>query len=379
MNLRRRLPSIFRVPVGVVVVNATVTDKQGNPVTDLTREDFRVFEDGKPQDIQTFVLESHNPVKTAEALAGEPAKEEASRTAHNFGRPHMISIMIDDLASAYDDGFLRVTEAVANFIEKDMAPGDQVGMRSSSGKVAYPFSSDKQMLLEQVSMLSQKLSRIPVERSGCPVLTDLQAQKITNGLDPGSLDIAVREAVQCLTPDMTRKAEDEEEVIANANKRANLLMASEAHARMAASTQYQETMHRNRNLLIALRQHLRSLRHFDASKSLVLFSDGFLHQDLTFELQDVVEQALRSGVVLNTVDIRGVYDPSYIPATEQIISSDYSFSRKRAEYLDDAAAQEEPLSQLANDTGGVFFRNSNDIYSGIRQIGRRQGYYYILT
>ncbi|MBP1622056.1 MAG: hypothetical protein H6Q07_76 [Acidobacteria bacterium] len=372
-------PSIFRVPVGVVVVNATVTDEHGNPVTDLTREDFRVFEDGKPRDIQTFALESHNPVRTAAAIPGEPETKEASGTAQNAGRPHLISIMIDDVASAYDDGFLRVTEAVANFIEKDMGPGDQVGIRSSSGKVEYPFSSDKQILLEQVSTLPQKLSRIPVERSECPVITDLQAQKITNGLDPGSLDIAVEEAVKCLTPDVTKQAENAEEVIANAIKRANLRVASEAHSRMAASTQYQETMHRNRNLLIALRQHLRSLRHFDASKSLMLFSDGFLHQDLTFELQDVVEQALRSGVVLNTVDVRGMYDPSFIPAAELIITADYAFSRKRAEYMDDAAAQEEPLSQLANDTGGVFFHNSNDLYKGIQQIGRRQEYYYILT
>jgi hypothetical protein len=159
----------------------------------------------------------------------------------------------------------------------------------------------------------------------------------------------------------------------------NLLEAAEAQSRMAASSQYQETMHRNRNLLTALRQRLRSLRHFDAGKSLILFSDGFLHQDLLFELQDVVEQALRSGVVLNTVDIRGVYDPAYIPADERIITTGSTFSRKRGEYRSDAAAQEEPLFQLANDTGGAFYRNSNDIYKGIQQISRRQEYYYVLT
>jgi hypothetical protein len=50
--------TIFRVPVNVVVLNATVTDKNGNPVKDLTADDFRLYEDGKPQPIQTFALES---------------------------------------------------------------------------------------------------------------------------------------------------------------------------------------------------------------------------------------------------------------------------------------------------------------------------------
>jgi hypothetical protein len=49
--------TLFKVPVNVIVVNATVTDKHGKPVTDLTANDFRVYEDDKLQNIQTFALE----------------------------------------------------------------------------------------------------------------------------------------------------------------------------------------------------------------------------------------------------------------------------------------------------------------------------------
>src|SRR5262245_15458692 len=48
-----------KVPVDVVILNATVTDKQGNPVKDLTVDDFKVYEDGKLQPIHTFALESY--------------------------------------------------------------------------------------------------------------------------------------------------------------------------------------------------------------------------------------------------------------------------------------------------------------------------------
>src|SRR2546430_2896865 len=44
----------FKVPVDVVVVNATVTDKQGNSVKDLTVDDFKVYEDGKLLPIHTL-------------------------------------------------------------------------------------------------------------------------------------------------------------------------------------------------------------------------------------------------------------------------------------------------------------------------------------
>ena len=373
-------PSTFKLPVGVVVVNATVTDKQENAVTYLTREDFRIYEDGKLQTIQTFALESHNPVKNGETEPNEAAINAVKTAEPNVTRPRLISIMIDDLSSVIDDGFIRVAEAVATFIEKDMGPGDQIGIWSGSGKVDYPFSSDRQILIEEVATLPQKLDRSSVTRSECPILTDLQAQKIANNRDdPISLEIAVRESLRCLNINPDKKSTNEVDSLHAANWGANLIMAAENHSRLAATTQYQETMHRNRNLLQALRRHLRSLRHFDATKSIVLFSDGFLQQDLIYELQDVVEQALRFGVVISTVDIRGMYNPSFISADTPIISKARSFFEKQREYTDDALAQGEPLSQLANDTGGIYFHNNNDIYKGIQQISSRQEYYYILT
>lgn len=375
-----KIQPTFKLPVGVVVVNAAVTDERENAIIDLTREDFRVYEDGKLQAIQTFALESHNPIKTGKAELNEAASKAATAAEPDVTRPRLISVMIDDLTSVPEDRFIRVSEALATFIEKDMGPGDQIGIWSGSGKVDYPFSSDRQILLEEVATLPEKLNRSAVERSECPVLTDLQAQRIVNNRDAAiSLEIAVEESLRCLSADLDRKPTNQEDSKDAAVRRANFIEAAISYSRRAASRQYQETIYRNRNLLQALRQHLRSLRHFDATKSIMLFSDGFLHQDLIYELQDVVEQALRSGAVVNTVDIRGMYNPSFIPADERIISAGSAFARKQAEYTDDALAQAEPLSTLANDTGGVFFRNNNDIYKGIQQISSRQEYYYVLT
>ena len=44
----------FTTGVSLVEVYATVTDRQGEPVTDLKVGDFRVLQDGEPQTITAF-------------------------------------------------------------------------------------------------------------------------------------------------------------------------------------------------------------------------------------------------------------------------------------------------------------------------------------
>src|SRR5262245_55137844 len=48
----------FRVNVRLVNVFATVTDAHGAPIADLSKDDFRVLEDGVPQTISVFDRES---------------------------------------------------------------------------------------------------------------------------------------------------------------------------------------------------------------------------------------------------------------------------------------------------------------------------------
>src|SRR6266699_6361297 len=44
----------LKVDVNLINVFATVKDDQGNFVTNLTKDDFRIFEDDRPQDVQIF-------------------------------------------------------------------------------------------------------------------------------------------------------------------------------------------------------------------------------------------------------------------------------------------------------------------------------------
>jgi Ca-activated chloride channel family protein len=47
-------PFVFKVDVDLVTVDVGVTDPNGRPVTNLTRDDFEVYEDGRRQEIRSF-------------------------------------------------------------------------------------------------------------------------------------------------------------------------------------------------------------------------------------------------------------------------------------------------------------------------------------
>ena len=54
MSVAAQQPGTFRATVDLVHFSVTVVDKQGKPVTGLTKEDFAVVERGKPQAVKFF-------------------------------------------------------------------------------------------------------------------------------------------------------------------------------------------------------------------------------------------------------------------------------------------------------------------------------------
>jgi Ca-activated chloride channel family protein len=55
----------IRVDVNLVSVLASVLDKQGRPATELSRDQFELYEEGKPQKIEVFESETQQPLDLA--------------------------------------------------------------------------------------------------------------------------------------------------------------------------------------------------------------------------------------------------------------------------------------------------------------------------
>jgi VWFA-related protein len=404
-------PTTFKIPVGVVVVNATVTDKAGDPVTDLAAKDFKVYEDGKLQEIQTFALESYGPeeAEKPEIQAASPenaAKPKSDRKVKesnlsgsasnesNATRPRLISLVIDDLTLYSAADFPRMIEAAKDFVKNDMGPMDQVSILSGSGNVQFPFSNDKQQILDGLTESLGKLNFHVPRRKSCPDITDLQAWRLSDDANAWEMMYPdkVEEAKRCLRVIQNRKITNEEAI---------------AFLSGRAREQNVEVQFQTRKLLSTIRQHIRALRHFEGAKTVVFFSDGFVSEPETpvaYQFQEVVDLALRSGVVLNCVNIQGLNtfidisragstqmvgdfgSPGDLPDTEDENQAEIDYmaklnpiATKVTEGLEDQRAQESPLAQMAHDTGGGFLNNSNNMYKQVQSIVRRQSYNYILS
>src|SRR5260370_40214425 len=71
-------PLTAHVDVNVVNVDVTVTDRSGKPIMDLTRDDFQIFEDGKPMKVTNFSLAENRAQRTATAGTAPPGRGAAS-------------------------------------------------------------------------------------------------------------------------------------------------------------------------------------------------------------------------------------------------------------------------------------------------------------
>ncbi len=122
-----------------VTVDVVVTDRAGTPVLDLKREDFKVSEDGVPQEIVAFDA-VHRPAPGAPA-AGTPAAtvplpratsnhDAAAREAASF------VIVFDELHLDVAEA-ARGREAVADFLKTGVADGDRVGVVGTAEGVRW--------------------------------------------------------------------------------------------------------------------------------------------------------------------------------------------------------------------------------------------------
>jgi len=378
---KQEAPFTFRVPVDVVIVNATVLDKQGNPVKDLTVNDFRVYDDGKLQTIHTFSLEPYKAtVEIQQSGIQHPGIEPAAPRATPASQPRFVCFFLDDLIQPSVELYRPAIEAIRTFISSDLRPGDQVAMTAASRLAGFPFSGDAGTLSSRLEEMQAKLNRRPLNLPTCPKLTDLQAIRIAKqmgAVSPESTEYSDDDAVRVAEVEML-SCDEAIRVIYETRGRASALQEAKRQIPGIAIRYTQEKEYRIGLLLTSLRQFIASLRFHEGNKSLILLSGGFYSPETQYSLQEVIDKALRSGVTVNTLDIRGVYTTN-ISATDSMYADHTTLAQKMAFHAASLKTQEEPLAQLAADTGGYFSHGSNDLHDGLKRIAERQAHNYVLS
>jgi VWFA-related protein len=137
----------FRAEVEYVEVDALVTDEQGRFVPNLRKEDFQIFEDGKPQAIANFALVEIAMDRGVPVGSAEP--DVLSNERPFVGR--IYTMILDDLHTAPSRA-PRVKAAARRFIERHLSTNDLMAIVHTAGRDAasQDFTSSKRLLLASV-------------------------------------------------------------------------------------------------------------------------------------------------------------------------------------------------------------------------------------
>ena len=154
-------PPTFKVEVNYVEVDAVVTDAQGNFVGDLTRDDFQVVEEGKPQTVSAFTRVDIPIEREDPPLFRQAAIEPDVRSNRDAFTGRVFLMVLDDLQTVPLRTML-VRAAARQFIRRSVGANDMVAVVTTGGNASagQEFTSSRPRLLAAVEkFMGQKTRR----------------------------------------------------------------------------------------------------------------------------------------------------------------------------------------------------------------------------
>jgi VWFA-related protein len=155
-------PVTFKVEVNYVEIDAVVTDQLGNLVRNLTKDDFQVFEEGKPQSISIASLVDIPIEKFDPPLYKTKPIEPDVRSNKKEFDGRVFVLLLDDLNTSFTRTG-RVKAAARQFIERYLGANDVAAIVQTGGgkSTAQEFTGSRDRLLRAVDAFMGQKERSP--------------------------------------------------------------------------------------------------------------------------------------------------------------------------------------------------------------------------
>jgi VWFA-related protein len=380
---RSQAPEVtFHVEVNYVDVDVVVTDDQGNFVTGLTRDDFEILENNRPQKIDTFSMVEIPVVKPAEfVFEDRPVVADTQTNRKPFdGRVYVI--VLDDL----DVSAMRSTplkDAARKFVSEHMGANDLAAVVYTSGRkdAAQEFTTNRELLLASIDkFIGQRMRSLSLDRLDSYYQTIAYGYTSRTEADPNTGSI-------------------------NSMDRAG-------HGRVSDPTEL-ERGHRAISVLDTLKntaEFLGSVR--GRRKALLFFSEGldypirdvFGAHDATTVIrasQDAISMAARANVNFYAIDPRGLSGMTtdfmegagigngvgtsgpvlLVPGTNVAsdgVTGPTGTVNVQNEFMQEFRTSQDTLRELSEETGGFASLNTNDPEPAFERIVDANSRYYVL-
>lgn len=356
----------FVVNVTRVLVPVVVRDKQGRAVPDLKQEDFRVFNNGKPQAISRFTVEKRGQqpagvVENSNESLAAPATA-ASAKPTSIAPVRFIVFLFDDLHLSGDD-LAHAKKAGTKVLMGALGDSDMAAVVSISGRTNSGVTRDRAKLEAAVSNL-QPRSLYKSEGGECPNIGYYQADLIVNKHNDTATASAIQQVFDC-DPGLNKQRDIEvAERLANS-------------AAMRVVTLGQQEVQITNGTIMEI---VRRMATLPGQRILVFVSSGFLsidQQSLTAESR-IIDLAAQSDITISSLDARGLYTTE-IGATERSPSLGGQSMQVNSGYRRTSMeSSENAMSSLAAGTGGTYFHNNNDLNAGFKSLTETPEYLYLL-
>ena len=358
----------FESRVNLVPVRVVVRDSNGRAVPTLTKEDFRLFQDRRPQTISHFSVET--PASVAkQVVRGEAGGESTEQPgAPAPGTPTLpsrfVALLFDDVELSVED-LAQTRLAATAYLEASIDPGERVAVFTTSGQSQVEFTDDRDKVRAMVAQLIPHYigGYDPSGTSQCPQMGYYEADLILNQDNPQALETALADAGVCSGPSPPGPPPDQ------------LVRTT---ARQVASIGENNTQFAIRRLA----EIVRRMSSLPGQRSIVLVSPGFVVTDThQYDLSEVIDKATRANIFINTIDARGAYtkDANGDISHPLKFSDSYHAAQGALFRSQEQAAQSAVLAEISDGTGGFYFRNSNDLGAGFRMTAAAPEVTYLLA
>jgi VWFA-related protein len=349
-----------------VVVDVTVSDSRQDAVRLLKSSDFTVLEDGRPQNIKIF--EEH---AASEAGPLPPAPKLEPGTFTNYSpvpANSALDILLFDKLNTPMNAQTVVRDQVLKYLKQ--APA---GARTAI------FSLTTQLRLLQGFTSDPEVLRALVEgKKGNPGASPLINDAVS-GVGLGADDQLLETAGEALG-----NSPDGQTTLANMKQ----FVAEEQSFKLQLRTRY---------TLDALNLLARYLSNLPGRKNLIWFSGSFpvsilpdpslkdpfaVMDSARDEFRETVDLLMRSQVAVYPIDARGLLVAPMMQASNINTASSLNpgtFANNMGRFFQQTGEENSTMEQMARDTGGKAFENTNDLKAAIEKAIEAGSNYYTLA
>jgi len=359
-NGSQETPFKIEVNANKVLVPVVVRDKQGRAVGDLKKEDFQVFDNEKPRPFAGMTVERRGVVQSGPTGVAENGVQPPAPAPVPVQR--FIVFLFDDLHMGPEE-MAQAQRAASQVLDQAMSGREIGAVLSLSLKTNSGLTRNRARLQEAIKGL-QARNLYKADSADCPSLDYYQADLIENKHDLDATQDAVRKVYNC-NPSLDPKYQ--------ANVAEN---AADSAARRELSMGHQDVQ----NTYAAISAFVRTLATLPGERTLILISPGFLRieQETLLAESRLMELAAESNVTINALDARALYSSEMTACDKSSALGGPSFLRNSDYKRTADKLAEQPMAELADATGGVFYRNRNDLNEGFKQLVEAPEVVYVL-